>query len=122
LLHQPLHSDSHFASALNFLMSLDDIERRDGSRLGAAFNLSIPFFGHSHGPALHVREFHCGNPIPKLCGGCEEQILPRLGDLHLRSWIGQFGSLEFSMFRIRHEASEEWEEASEDDLIVASAE
>ena len=81
-------------------------------RFGAAFDLSKPIFGHSHGPALHFCELHRRDPIPKLCGGREEQVLSRLGDLHLRPWIGQFGSLEFGVFRIHHEAFEEWKKSS----------
>ena len=68
---------------------------------------------------MDIDQLHHGDPIPKLgCGG-EKQVLSGLRNFHFGSRVRQLGALQFGIFRIDHEPSQERKESAEEDLVVA---
>ena len=119
LFDEPLRGDGYLAPALHFLIGFDDVKRRDGAGLGTAFDLAEAILRHADGAALHFKELHRRHPIPELRGGGEKQILPGLGDPDVRARICEFRSLQFGIFRVRHQPSQKRKEPAEEDLLIA---
>ena len=119
MFHEPLRGDGYLAPALHFLIGFDDVKWRDGAGLGTAFDLAEAILRDADGAALHFKELHRRHPVPELRGRGEKQILPGLGNPDVRARVCEFRSLQFGIFRVRHQPSQEREEPAEEDLLIA---